>query len=107
MNLRLEGKTALVTGSARDVGREIALAMAAEGAKVAVNYNRSENEARAVVDQINADGGEARRYQATVGDYGAVQGMVEKVVEDLGCINILVNNAGLVEPKRFVETKPE
>lgn len=107
MNLELEGKVALVTGAARDVGREIALALAAEGATIAVNYNSSADEANAVVDQINADTGIARAYQADVGDRGSVQNMVDGIVKDLGGIDILVNNAGLVLPKRFLESTPE
>ena len=107
MNLELEGKVALVTGAARDVGREIALALAAEGATIAVNYNSSADEANAVVDQINADTGIARAYQADVGDRGSVQNMVDGIVRDLGGIDILVNNAGLVLPKRFLESTPE
>ena len=106
MNLELEGKVALVTGAARDVGREIALALAAEGATIAVNYNSSADEANAVVDQINADTGIARAYQADVGDRGSVQNMVDGIVRDLGGIDILVNNAGLVLPKRFLESTP-
>jgi NAD(P)-dependent dehydrogenase (short-subunit alcohol dehydrogenase family) len=107
MNLGLDGKVALVTGAARDVGKEIALALAAEGTNVAVNFNSSKSEAAAVVDEIVAGGGKARAYQADVGDHASVQAMVGAIVKDLGGIDILVNNAGLVMPKRFLETKPE
>ena len=64
MNLGLNGKVALVTGGGRDVGREIALALAADGATVAVNYNSSAAEAQAVVDEIVKSGGKARAYRA-------------------------------------------
>lgn len=107
MNLELDGKVALVTGAARDVGKEIALALAAEGAIVAVNYNKSESEAAATVEEIEAGGGKARAYRADVGDHGKVEAMVGAIVKDLGGIDILVNNAGLALPKRFLETKPQ
>jgi NAD(P)-dependent dehydrogenase (short-subunit alcohol dehydrogenase family) len=107
MNLGLEGKVALVTGSARDIGREIALALAAEGATVAVNHRDSEAEAREVAEQITAEGGRARVYQADVADYPAVCAMVDGILSDFGRLDVLVNNAGFVVPKRFVDTTPE
>jgi len=106
MDLALDGKVALVTGAARDVGREIALTLAAEGAAVAVNYLSSATEAEAVVSEIVAKGGKAKAYKADVSDYAAVKEMVEAVVTDFGALNILVNNAGLAKRQRFVETTP-
>jgi NAD(P)-dependent dehydrogenase (short-subunit alcohol dehydrogenase family) len=107
MDLGLKGKVALVTGGGRDVGREVALGLAAEGAKVAVNYSRSAKEAEAVVDEIEAGGGEARAYQCSVADYPGVQAMVASIVKDLGGIDVLVNNAGFVIPRLFTKTNPE
>jgi NAD(P)-dependent dehydrogenase (short-subunit alcohol dehydrogenase family) len=107
MDLGLKGKVALVTGAGRDVGREIALALAAEGAAVAVNYNRSAAEATAVVKAIEGAGGKAKAYQADVTDYGAVKAMVDGVAKDLGGLDILINNAGFVLRQRFVDTTPE
>lgn len=107
MNLGLAGKVALVTGGARDVGRAISLALAAEGAAMAVNYRGSEEDASSLVAEIEAAGGSARAYNADVADYGAVCAMVEAIVADLGAVDVLVNNAGYVTPKRFVETAPE
>jgi len=104
MELGLSNKVALVTGGARDVGREIALALAAEGAIVAVNYRGSAAEAQAVVDEITARGGTAKAYQADVADLAAVKGMVDAIVADFGGLNIVVNNAGLAIRKRFSET---
>ena len=106
MNLGLSGKVALVTGAARDVGRGIALALAAEGATVAVNYSSSAREAEAVVGEIKASGAKGRAYQADVADYAAVGKMVDAVIGDFGRVDILVNNAGLVKRERFLDTRP-
>ena len=107
MNLGLNGKVALVTGGGRDVGREIAMALAADGATVAVNYNSSAAEAQAVVDEIVKSGGKARAYRANVGDYAAVRAMIDAIVADEGRIDILINNAGVVIGERFVNSTPE
>lgn len=107
MNLGLNGKVALVTGAARDVGREIALTLAAEGATVAVNYNSSSAEAEKVVEEIRQAGGNARAYRANVATYEDVTAMVAAIVQDFGRIDILVNNAGVVVNERFVNTTPE
>ncbi|HZP75993.1 MAG TPA: SDR family oxidoreductase [Pseudolabrys sp.] len=107
MDLNLKGKVALVTGAARDVGSEIAKALAAEGAAVAVNYRSSATEAEAVVKKITAKGGKAKAYAADVADFAAVKTMIDAVVKDFGGLNILINNAGLALRQRFVETKPD
>ncbi|BFM17560.1 SDR family oxidoreductase [Maricurvus nonylphenolicus] len=107
MLLGLEGKVALVTGGARDVGGEISRTLAAEGAIVAINYRGSADEANALVEEIKANGGTAAAYQADVTDYEATKAMVDQVVADFGKINILINNAGLVIQKRFVDSDPE
>ena len=107
MNLGLNNRVALVTGAARDVGREIALTLAAEGAAVAVNYRTSADEAEALVAEIEAKGGKAKAYQADVADLAAVRTMVAAIVQDFGGLNILINNAGLALRRRFVETTPE
>jgi 3-oxoacyl-[acyl-carrier protein] reductase len=107
MKLGLEGRVALVTGAARDVGREIALALASEGAAVAVNYNASSERAQALVEEIKAKGGRAIAWKADVADLGQVKQMVERAATELGGLDILVNNAGLVIRKRFAETTPD
>ena len=107
MDMGLAGKVALVTGGARDVGREIGLALANEGAAVAINYRGSKKEANRLVAEIKGDGGAAEAYGADVSDYEAVCAMTEQIVNDLGRLDILVNNAGYVKPNRFVKTVPE
>jgi len=106
MDLGLRGKVALVTGAARDVGREIALALGREGATVAVNFRSSAPDAAKVVSEIEALGGRAAAYAADVADLDAVRGMVAKIVGEFGRLDILVNNAGLVFRQRFAETEP-
>ncbi len=107
MDLGLKGKVALVTGGGRDVGREIAMTLAAAGATVAVNYNSSATEAQAVVADIEKAGGQAKAYRANVGNYAEVKTMVDAIVQDFGRIDILVNNAGVVISERFVNSTPE
>jgi len=107
MDLGLTGKVALVTGAARDVGGEIAITLAAEGAAVAVNYLSSADAAEAVVAEIKQKGGKAKAYKADVADFAAVKAMVDAVAKDFGGLNILVNNAGLAKRQRFVDTTPD
>jgi NAD(P)-dependent dehydrogenase (short-subunit alcohol dehydrogenase family) len=107
MNMGLDGKVALVTGAARDVGREIALSLAAEGAAVGVNYRVSKDKADMVVKEITNKGGRATAYGADVSDFEAVKAMVAAIVTDFGRLDIVVNNAGLALRNRFVDTKPE
>jgi NAD(P)-dependent dehydrogenase (short-subunit alcohol dehydrogenase family) len=107
MNLGLAGKVALVTGGGRDVGREISLTLAREGAAVAVNYMHSKADADALVAEIAKLGGRATAYHADVADYAAVVAMIDRIVADLGRLDVVVNNAGYVEAKLFLETKPE
>ncbi|MEO8838445.1 MAG: SDR family oxidoreductase [Herbaspirillum sp.] len=107
MNGKLAGKVALVTGAGRDVGRAISLELAADGAMVAVNFNSSATEAESTVQAIKANGGDARAYRASVGNYEDVRKMVDAIVTDFGRIDILVNNAGVVISERFVDSTPE
>jgi len=107
MEMQLKDRIALVTGGTRDVGRQIALTLAAEGAAVAVHHRSSADEAEAVVSEIRAKGGTANAYQADIADRGSVHGMVEKVVADFRGLNIVVNNAGLAIRKPFKDTTPE
>jgi len=107
MDLGLDGKVALVTGGANGVGRAICLALAGEGAAVAVNYRSSAEQAHAVAAEIASKGGKAISVGADVGDLAAVKAMVEKVAGEFGGLDILVNNAGVAQRQRFTETTPE
>jgi len=93
----LKGKIALVTGGGRGIGRAIALALAAEGAAVVVNYNGSKEAAGAVVTEIIAAGGSARAYQCDVSNYDDTKAMIDDIIKNDGALDILVNNAGITK----------
>jgi 3-oxoacyl-[acyl-carrier protein] reductase len=95
VTLDLSGKTALVTGAGRGIGRAIALKFGAAGAKVAVNYNASEAQAEEVVAAIKDTGGEAQAVKADVSKADEVDAMVSALVKEWGRLDILVNNAGI------------
>jgi 3-oxoacyl-[acyl-carrier protein] reductase len=107
MDVGLNGKVALVTGAGRGVGREIAAALAREGAAVAINYRSSRQDAESLVAEITAAGRKAKAYAADVADFSAVKAMTDAVVQDFGGLDILINNAGLALRQRFVETRPD
>jgi 3-oxoacyl-[acyl-carrier protein] reductase len=107
MDMQLNNRVALVTGGTRDVGREIALALAAEGATVAVHYRGSADEAEAVIAEIKKHGGKAKACQADIADRSAVQSMVQGIVSEFGGLNIVVSNAGLAIRKPFKDSTPE
>ena len=98
---RLEGKTALVTGASRGIGRAIALELAREGAKVAVNYQSSDAAAKEVADEINKSGGACILVKANLADPREARGTVKKVADQFGHLDILVNNAGITRDKRI------
>ncbi len=101
--MQLKGRTALVTGASRGIGRAIALALAEEGADVAVNYVSSEAPAKQVVEQIQKMGRRAMLAQADVADYPDTYRMAQDVLREFGHLDILVNNAGITSDKTFVK----
>lgn len=100
--MSLEGRIALVTGGSRGVGKAISLALAEDGADIAVNYARDEASALETVAAIEKLGRRARAYQASVEDYEQDRLMVELIQADLGPISILVNNAGIASKGKTV-----
>lgn len=103
----LDGKTALVTGASRGIGRAIALCLAAEGARVAINYAGNVKAAEEVKAAIEAAGGTAILCQADIADSSAVEAMVANVVKEFGTIDILVNNAGITRDALLMRMKDE
>lgn len=103
---RLEGRVALVTGSAQGIGRAIAITFAAQGAKVAV-LDMVEDKAQAVVDEIKMAGGEAMSVICNVADRAQVAATVQVVLDAYGQIDILCNNAGVIRDARLVKMTEE
>ena len=93
--MKLKGRKALVTGASRGIGRGIAMALAAEGADVAVNYRKREDEANRTVAEIRAGGCDSFPVQADVADFDAVRAMVDGVIARWGRIDIAVANSGV------------
>ncbi len=92
--MNLQGKSALITGGGTGIGREIALCLAREGTNVAVNYSRSEKEARATAQEIRDLGVSGLAIKADVSQDAQVRAMVDEVVEKFGRLDIFVNSAG-------------
>ncbi|MBN6887123.1 3-oxoacyl-[acyl-carrier protein] reductase [Cytobacillus horneckiae] len=105
--MKLTGKTAIVTGASRGIGREIALELARQGASVAVNYAGSEAKANAVVDEIKALGVAAFSVQCDVSSSESVSAMIKEVIEEFGQIDILVNNAGITKDNLLMRMKED
>ena len=103
----LDGKTALVTGASRGIGRAIALCLAAEGARVAINYAGNVKAAEEVKASVEAAGGTAILCQADIADSTAVETMIADVVKEFGTIDILVNNAGITRDTLLMRMKDE
>ncbi|CAH0122109.1 3-oxoacyl-[acyl-carrier-protein] reductase FabG [Paenibacillus sp. CECT 9249] len=103
----LHGKSALVTGASRGIGREIAFTLAEAGADVAVNYSGSEAAAAAVVEQIEAMGRKAFAVKANVGKSAEAEAMVKQVLDQFGKLDILVNNAGITRDNLIMRMKEE
>jgi len=99
--MNLDNQTCVVTGSSRGIGRGIAKDLGAHGANVVVNYRSSEAEARAVVEDIRESGGTAIAAQADVAKLDEVRAMREKVTDEFGPTDVLVNNAGITIDKKF------
>lgn len=91
----LDNKVALVTGAARGIGRAIALELARHGARVAINYAKSESDATALVSDIARSGGHALQVQADVSDPHQCDALLKHIRQQWGDVQILVNNAGI------------
>ena len=99
MAAKLDGRAALVTGASRGLGRAIAIKLAEEGAKVALNFRNGELEARQVADEIAAKGGTTLLVRGDVSRKDEARAIVAKTIEHFGRLDILVNNAGITRDK--------
>lgn len=104
---RLHDMVAIVTGASRGIGRAIAFALAAEGAKIVINYASASTAAQQVVSEIIDKGGEAITLQADVSEQDQVESLVNAVIEKWNRIDILINNAGITRDTLLLRMKPE
>ena len=103
----LEGKTVVVTGASRGIGRSIAEAMGAHGAKTTVNFRSSTGKATEVADHIARDNSEAITVQGDVSDFEDMRAMADHVHDGFGAADVLVNNAGITRDRSFEHMTPE
>ena len=103
--MKLEGQTALITGAGRGIGKTIALKLAESGADIVLaDMNPEVAEVRVEVESL---GRKCLTFEADVTDFVAIDEMVKKIIEELGSIHILVNNAGITQDNLFMRMKPE
>ncbi|KYG76368.1 3-oxoacyl-[acyl-carrier protein] reductase [Roseivirga ehrenbergii] len=103
----LNGKAIIVTGSSRGIGKEVAILLAKNGAKVIVNHSNSPDEADDTVNQIVNNGGEAIAVKADVSQRDQVTDLFDKAIEAYGKVNVLVNNAGIMFSKLLKDNTQE
>jgi 3-oxoacyl-[acyl-carrier protein] reductase len=105
--MKMQDKVALVTGGAKGIGRAICIALADEGASVAVNYRSSKAQAQELVDEIEAAGGKSVAIAGDVSNPAEAVSMVEQTIAELGGLHVLVNNAGIVKDTLIFNMEPE
>jgi 3-oxoacyl-[acyl-carrier protein] reductase len=103
----LAGQVAVITGGSRGIGRAVALRLAADGARVIVNYSRDEGAAAEAIRSIEEAGGQAHAARFDVGDGDAVRSGMQEIVDREGRIDILVNNAGMAVDALLLRLKEE
>lgn len=93
----LEGKTAIITGASRGIGRGIAKVFVEQGCAVAFTYSSNQAAAEALVAELSSQGVQVKGYQSNAADYEAAEQLIADVLKDFGSIDILVNNAGITK----------
>ena len=106
MGEALAGRVVLVTGSSRGIGAEVAVKAAAEGALVAVHYNRSADGAQRTLERVRSAGAQAESFAADIADGQQAEQLLERVIAHFGRVDALVNNAGLMPTTPFLEIEP-
>lgn len=105
--MMLKNKTALITGGSRGIGKAIAVAMAQQGADIAVVYSGNEKAAQETIDELCTLGVRAESYRCNVADFEEVAETVKKIVSHFGTIDILVNNAGITRDNLILMMKKQ
>src|SRR5690606_34385268 len=103
----LQGKTAIITGASRGIGKGIAQVFAEQGANVAFTFSSSVESAKILEDELNALGIKAKGYQSNAANYEEAQQLADAVVEEFGSIDILVNNAGITKDNLLMRITEE
>ena len=103
----LEGKTALITGASRGIGKGIAKIFVEHGAKVAFSYASSDEKARALEQELSADGGEVKGFKSNAAKFDEAQELVSQVVKEFGTVDILINNAGITRDNLLMRMSEE
>ena len=93
----LEGKTVIITGASRGIGKGIAEVFAQQGANIAFTYRSSDEKAKALEEELSANGCKAKGYKSDASDFDAAQKLAADVLEEFGSIDVLVNNAGITK----------
>ena len=103
----LDGKTALITGASKGIGRAIALTYAKEGANVAFTYLSSVEKGQALEGELSAFGVQAKGYRSDASDFAAAEELIKSVVTDFGGLHILINNAGITKDNLLMRMTEE
>lgn len=103
----LEGKTAIITGASRGIGKSIAEVFAKNGANVAFTYSASAESAMALENELNKLGIKAKGYQSNAADFNQSESFVNSVIEDFGSVDILINNAGITKDNLLMRMSEE
>jgi len=103
----MKGKVILVTGASRGIGRAIAIEFARKGGIIAVNYAVNNTQANQVVGEIEKEGGQACAFQADIGQHHAIENLFDQVINHFGGIDILINNAGVMENTPIAQVSEE
>lgn len=107
MSNGLKGKTAVVTGASRGIGRAIAVKLAQYGANVVINYRSSVNAVEKIIEEVEAYGVETLAVQADISSFEEAEKLVKAAVEKFGSLDILVNNAGITKDGLLFRMKEE
>lgn len=103
----LEGKTALITGASKGIGKGIALKFADEGANIAFTYLSSVEKGEALEKELNEKGVKAKGYRSDASDFEAAENLISQVVDEFGSLDILVNNAGIAKDNLLMRMNEE